>query len=166
MRDSGVTLRIGLCLGRLLARLLRHRTLVDPDQRFPIGAIEDINPTGLPGLCYSFTRPSVDHGVKEHDWARCVVVPDVVMYLLEMPDIGAGLGLQRNDRGTEQIVAFPHRPVIIGSAIPGREIDQPKLRVERRRVPDRGSAGYCCAAWGRPGIAAEFVRTGYCKSPP
>src|SRR5436190_13543871 len=47
LRHGRVAARIGLRLGRLLARLLRHRALVDPDQRLPVGTIEDVNPPGL-----------------------------------------------------------------------------------------------------------------------
>ena len=51
---------------------------------------------------------------EQHDWARRIVVPDVVVHLLEMPGVLTGFGVKRDNRGTEQVVAFAHRPIISG----------------------------------------------------
>jgi hypothetical protein len=69
--------------GGLLAWLLRHQALVNSDQRLPVGAIEDIDPPGLPGLCDAFAGLTVDNGVEEHDRARRIVVPEVMAYVSE-----------------------------------------------------------------------------------
>src|SRR5439155_14828557 len=134
--------------------------------RLPVGAIEDINPSGLAGLCDAFARLPVDHGVEKNDRAGRVIVPEVVVHLLEMPGIFAGLGLQRENRGGEQIVPLAHRPVVVGAGIAGREIDQPELWIECRRIPDRASAVHPGIALGRPAIAADFAGAGYRMGPP
>src|SRR5207302_7164310 len=87
----------GLRLRRLLPRLLRHRTLLDADQRFAVGAVEDVDPAGAACLRDAFAWLAVDHGVEKDDRARRVIIPDVVMHLLEMPGVLAGLGVHRED---------------------------------------------------------------------
>ena len=67
---------------------------LDADQRFAVGAVEDIDPAGAPGLGDALARLAVDDRVEQHDRARRVIVPDVVVHFLEMPDIFAGLGFR------------------------------------------------------------------------
>ena len=97
MRHGGVANWIRLRLGGFLPGLLRHRALVNPNQRFAVGAIEDIDPPGFARLGDSFARLPVNDGVEEDDRACSVVVPDIVVYLLEMPDIAAGFCVQCHD---------------------------------------------------------------------
>jgi hypothetical protein len=78
----------------------------------------------------------------------------------------AGLGLQRDDRGAEQIVPFAHRPVEIRPAITGGKVDEPELRIERRGVPDRRAAAHRVIGAGWPGITADLARTGQCVPAP
>jgi len=101
LRYDRIAEREGLRLRRLLPRLLRHRALLDTDQRFAVGAVEDVHPTGAAGFGKRLARLAVDDRIEQHDWARRIVVPDVVVHLLEMPSIRAGLGVHREDRGAE-----------------------------------------------------------------
>ena len=88
------------------------------------------------------------------------------MYLLEVPGIGAGLGIDREHRGAEQIVAFAHRAVVIRAAIADGEVNEAELRIERRGVPDRCAAASVMSGAGRPGVAAGFARRRQRVSPP
>src|SRR5439155_12233019 len=75
-----------LRLGRLLSRLLRHRALFDPDQGLAVRAVQDVHPAGAAGFGDSLARLAVDDGVEDDERARGIVIPDVVMDLLEVPD--------------------------------------------------------------------------------
>src|SRR5262249_41003838 len=86
---------------RLLPRLLRHRLFLDADQRLAVGAVEDIDPAGLTRLGDTLSRLAIDHRVEQDDRAHRIIVPEVMVDLLEMPDIFSGLGLERDDRGAK-----------------------------------------------------------------
>src|SRR6267143_1809771 len=160
LRHGRVALRVRLRLRRLLPRLLRHRPLLDADQRCAVRAIQDVDPAGPARFGDALAGPAVDHGIEEHDRTGRVVVPDVVMDLLEVPHVLAGLRLQRDHRRAVQVVAFPHRPVVIGPAVAGREVEEAELRIERGRVPDRGAAAHRMVRAGGPGLAATLPRPG------
>src|SRR5262249_27386614 len=125
LRDDRVADRIRLGFGGLLARLLRNRTLLDPDQRFAVWAIANVGPSGTAGFGDTLARFAVDHRVEQNNRTGGVIVPDVVVHLLEVPDVFAGLRLQGDDRGAEQVVALAHRAVIVGAAIADREVNEP-----------------------------------------
>src|SRR5205085_253498 len=103
-------------------------------------------------------RLAIDDGVEEQGRARRVVVPDVVVNFLEMPGVFAGLSVQGDDGSAEEVVAFAHRAVVIRSAIADREVDEPELRIERRRVPDRRAAMQIMVSAGRPCVATYLGR--------
>src|SRR5262249_12001247 len=109
------------------------------------------------GLRDALAWLAVDHGVEQHHRARRVVVPDVVVDLLEVPDVFAGLRLQRDHRRAEQIVALAHRAVVVGSAVARREVNEPELWIEGGRVPDRGASAHRVVRAGWPRVAAEFA---------
>ena len=62
--------------------------------------------------------------------------------------------------GAEQVIAFAHRTIVIGAAIASSEVEEPELRVERRRVPDRRAAALVVVGSGRPGVAADLAWAG------
>src|SRR5262249_22208594 len=146
--------------GRLLPWFLGNWTLFDPDQRFSVGAIENVDPTGAAGLGNPLSRLAIDHRVEQDHRAPCIVVPNVVMDFLEVPHIFASLGLQCATRSTEGIVAFARRAAVIRPAITDGEVHQPELWIERRRVPDRGPTADRIIGAGRPSIAADLARAG------
>src|SRR2546425_4604328 len=160
LRYGRVALRVRLGLRRLLPRLLRHRSLLDADQRLAVRAIQDVDPARPPGFGDALARLAVDHGIEEHDRAGRVVVPDVVVDLLEVPDVLAGLRLQRDHRRAVQVVALAHRAVVIRPAVAGCEVEEAELRIERGRVPDGGAAAHRMVGAGRPGLAATLPRPG------
>src|SRR5271166_929235 len=159
LRHGRVADRVGLRFGGLLPWLLRNRAFLNADQRLSVGAVEDVDPAGSPGFGDALARHAVDDGVEQHDRACRVIVPDVVMHLLEMPDILARLGLERHQRRAEQVVALAHRTVVIRSAIADREVDKAELGIERRRVPDGGAAAHRMVGARRPGVAPDLTGT-------
>src|SRR5215472_4190540 len=160
LRHNGVADRVGLGLRRLLARLLRHRPFLDAEQRLAVGPIEQIDPTCLAGLGDALPRLAVDHRVEQYDRADCIIIPDVVVHFLEMPGVFPALGLQRNDRGAEQIIAVAHRPVEIGTAIAGGKVNEPELGIECRGIPDRRATTHGMISVRWPGLRAGFAESG------
>src|SRR5581483_3134061 len=140
----------------LLAGVLRHRLLGDAVERLPRRAVEHVEPAGLRRL----RDPLVPAGVEEHDRARGVVVPDVVMDLLEVPLELPRLQVERDDRGGVEVLAGPLAAVPVRAGVAGREVDEPELRVDGRRLPDGGAAPQVLLRPGRPGLAARLVRSG------
>ena len=149
--------RVRLRRGRRLARLLRHGALLDADQRLAGLSVEDVGPARLADLRKPFAHRAADAHVEQHDGIRRVVIPEVVMNLLEVPAVLAGASLDRNDRRREQVVAGAHGAVEIGARIAGREIDQPELGVDGRRLPHRRAAVHPHLVVLRPGVVAELA---------
>src|SRR5262249_33791878 len=115
------------------------------------------HPARVAGFGNALTPLAIYYRVEEHHRAGGIVVPDVVVNLLEVPDILAGLGPQGHHRGAEQVIALAHRPVVIWSAVACREVDQPEFRLEGWSVPDRRAATHRLVD-RRPSIAAELAR--------
>ena len=89
-----------------------------------------------------------------------------MMNLLEVPSVFAGIDIQRYDRGREKIIARTYGAIVIGARIAGREIDHAKLRVHRRRMPNRAATGLPRSTVRRPGVRAKLTRGRHCiKSP-
>src|SRR4029077_14425940 len=120
-------------------------------------AVENVDPARVAGFGNALTRPAIDHRIEEHDRAGGIVVPDVVVHLLEVPDILAGLGLQGHHRGAEQVIARAHRTVMIWRTIACREVDEPEFRIGGGCVPDWCPAPHRMVGAGRPGVTAELA---------
>src|SRR5688572_20870571 len=142
-----------------LPRLLRHRYLVDGDERLARLAIEDVDVARLADLDDALAQPAVVHGVEQHDGIRRVVVPEIVMHLLEVPAVPARLHLDRDHRDAEEIVAGPHGAVEIGTRVARREIDEAELGIDGRRLPDGGAAMLPRVIVARPGVVPGFAGT-------
>src|SRR6202012_1934755 len=99
---------------------------------------------------------TVHFTVEEHGRRGGVEVTDVVMDLLVVPLVFAGFGVEGDDRGGEEVVAFAFRADPRGG-VGGREGDLVRLRVDRSRVPERGAAVFVGAVVG-PGVATRFLR--------
>ena len=108
-----------------------------------------------PASASRLARLAVDHRIEQHHRACRVIVPDVVVHLLEMPAVCAGLGIDRHDRGAEQVVALAHRAVIVRPAIAGGEIQQ-------ALAPDRAPA---CSRWWRRRASRAVVPAGQVSLP-
>ena len=86
-----------------------------------------------------------------------VVVPDVVVHELEVPEILAGVRIDRDHRRGEQIVAgtVDADAVVVRGA--ERHVENAALRIERRVAPDV-DAGTVLRAVSAPGVVAELAR--------
>ena len=82
----------GLRPGCLLPWFLGHRAFLDANQGFAIRAVEDVHPACVAGFGDALTRLAVDHRVEEDHGARGIIVPDIMVHLLEVPDVLARLG--------------------------------------------------------------------------
>src|SRR5690606_6909987 len=160
LRDERIADGVGLGRRSRLSGLLRHRSLLDADERRAVGAVEDVDPAGLARLREALAHHAVDFDVEQHDGARAVVVPDIVMHLLEVPAVFAGLRIDGDDRRGEEVVAGADRAVVVGTGIAGREVQQAELRVDRRRLPDRRSAVLPDLVVLRPRVVADLAGAG------
>ena len=152
--------RKGLRRRGRLPRLLRHGLLLDADQRLAGLAIEDVGPARLADLAMPLrSLPSIRR-VEQHDGIRRVVVPDVVMHLLEVPAVLAGLRVDRDDRDAEEVVAGAHGAVEIGARVARREVDEPELGIDGRRLPDGRAAVLPRVVVLRPGVVAGLAGPG------
>ena len=88
-----------------------------------------------------------------------IVVPQVMMHDLIVPDAFAGLGIETEDAVSKEILADPiAAPVIIGGRS-GAEEDPPPPGVQRDATPGIG-ASHALPCIGRPGVVAELLRMG------
>src|SRR5215467_14758751 len=154
-----IAARVRLGRRRSLARLLQHGAFVDADERLPRRAVENVDPAGLARLRDAHAKLTVDPEVEEHGRRGHVVVPDVVVDMLEMPAVLPGLHVDGNRRHREQIVAFAHDAVVVGTGITGSKIQEPKLRIDGRRVPDGCPAVLPEVVVLRPRLVAELTGT-------
>ena len=166
LRHDRIAARERLRRGRLLPRFLRHRLLVDADQRFAGLAIEDIRPAGLADFSERTPRATVDRHVEQHDGIDRVVVPDIVMHLLEVPPVSPGLQLDRHDRRGKQVVTGAEGAVVVGSGVAGRKIEQPERRIDGWRLPDGGPAVLPGVVVLRPGVVTCLTRARDCVERP
>ena len=135
---------------RGLSRLLRHRLLVDADERLAVRAVEDVDPARLVRLRGGLAEAAVDRHVEQHHGTRTVVVPEVVMNLLKVPAILAGGRVDGHHRRREQVVARANPAVEVGPRIAGGEVDQARARDRRpasaTRSRRRAATPRCSAA--------------------
>ncbi len=115
LRHERVAARVRLRRRRRLPRLLRHGAFVDADERHAVRAIEDVDPARLARLREAFAQRSVQLEIEQHDGARAVVIPDVVVDLLKVPAVFTGARVERDDRRREQVVAGAHAAVVVGA---------------------------------------------------
>ena len=157
LRNECVTARVRLRRSGALPRLLRHFALVDADERRAVGAIEHIHPACLPRVGEAFAHCAIKLDVEQRDGRGRVVVPDVVVHFLEVPPVRAALRIDGDDRRREQIVAAANRAVVIGAGVAGREVDEPQLGIDGRRVPDGRGAVHPDLVVLRPRVVADFA---------
>src|SRR6267143_4022191 len=88
-----------------------------------------------------------------------------MVHELEVPEILAGVRIDRDDRGREQIVAgtVDADAIVVRGA--ERHIKDAALRIERRITPDI-DAGSVFGAVPAPGVIAELPRPRHCMERP
>ncbi len=124
--------------GRLLAgyRRRRNRPLLDWPNRLTSHAVEDIGERLLRHLDDRPDPPAVDGDVPKNRRRRVVVVEEIVMDRLKMPDAPAGHRVQADDAARVQVVAGAVAAVHVVGRARRRQVDVPELVVGGHRRPD------------------------------
>ena len=115
-----------------------------------------MNPA-LPRVHQHLARTSLIRDVREHGRRGAVVVPQIVMDLLEVPLVGAGLQVERDDRHGEQIVAAALCAVVVRTGVASRDVNHPEVGIDRRMRPNRRAAVLPGIAF--PRVVAKLART-------
>src|SRR5262249_59329688 len=128
LRDNRVALGERLGCGGRVAWLLLDRSLVDADQRFSVGAIENVDPACLARLRDALAHPAFVHLLEQDHRARAVEIPQVVVHLLQAPGMFA-FSRHRHDRGARQISSGTICAAANGlrSWLAGRKIDEAEI---------------------------------------
>src|SRR6266403_2396018 len=103
-----------------------------------VGAIDDEKETVLRRMQNDFSRRVVDIDVGEDHRLGRGVIPAVAGCLLVVPDIFAGVGIQRDNGSEIEIIAAggaAHVPVP-GRTVSGADVDQVQVWIEGDAVPD------------------------------
>ena len=144
------------CVGDgFLARdvALRHRALFDRNERLTCLAIEHEEVTRLGRNADRGDRPALLAPVEQDRRRRHVVVPEIVMNRLEVPDTRAGVGAQRYDGIGEQVIAEPLAAEVVGARAARRHEDEVARRIghdHRPRVRRPGAHGAAVLPGIRP----------------
>ena len=144
------------CAGQLRNRFARFLTIPDArildrsaglqvdaarpgDRREVVGrnqfaglAVQDVKEPILVGLHQNLAFRSVDREVGEDQILNGVVVPLLSGCRLVVPDVGAGIGIERDDRRQEQIVALAVAAVLL---VPYASVTRPEIDQPRRPEP-------------------------------
>src|SRR6266508_181323 len=151
-----------LCRPALLRGVLWHGRLLDAVERLAGRPVEHVEPAGLARL----RDPLLSVGVEQDDGTRRVVVPDVVVHLLEVPLELARLQVERADRRRIEVLAGALAAEPVRAGVAGRDVEEPELRVDRRRLPDRPAAAEVLLRARGPRIAARLARSRGCVPTP
>ncbi len=144
LRAAGLQVDVG--------RPVLGRVLVGADQFAGLG-IPHIEEALLGRLHQDVAHFAVDHQVGGDQRVGVVVVPLVARHLLVVPPVLAGLGVQRDDRGDEQVVAAPGAAQFLrpGQAVAGAEIHHVGLGIVQDVVPSGRAAALLPVLVALPG---------------
>src|SRR5581483_9732193 len=106
---------------------LRDRTFFDRKDGSAVGAIEHEREGLLRQLHHRLDRLAVYGDVRENRRGRHVVVPDIVMRELVMPDAFTGLDIEADDGRRKQIIARTLSAVLIARRAFDGNVDITKL---------------------------------------
>jgi len=144
-----------------LQRLLHDRAFVDADERLAVRAIEDVDPTRFARLREALAKRASVLRLEQDDWIRCVVIPEVMVNLLEVPPVSPRGHVQRNDGCREQIVAGSCRTPEARPRIARGEVEQSQIGIDGRSAPHRRATPLPHLAVGGPTVVAELTRSGH-----
>ena len=152
--------REGLRRPRLLARdvALRDGTLLDRPERRPRHAVEHVQHARLAGLGHDVHHPAVVADREQLRRGHEVVVPQIVMHELLVPQALAGARIEGQQAVAEQVGADAVAAVEIERRRSGREVDDAARHVDRDLAPGVGAADVLPGVL-RPGVVAELART-------
>ncbi len=164
-RDRHLRQRLRLHRERLRRRYLlsghvalRHGTLDDIENRLAGDAVEREQQPGLVDDEERGNRRAAPLQVDDERSRLHVVIPDIVVHELEMPDIPAGVRIDRDHRRREQVVAGTVDADAIVVRSPKRHVENAARRVKRHVAP-YVDAGPVLGALPAPCVVPEFART-------
>src|SRR5690606_12232002 len=134
----------------------RHGPLLYRPQRLARHAIEDEQEAVLRRLRDDVDAPAFVRNGQELRRGREVVVPEIVMHGLEVPEPLARAHVERDETVAEQIRADAIRAVIVVGRRAERDIDDAALDVERHLAP-RVDAADVEPGVLRPRVVAELA---------
>ena len=136
---------------------LRNRPFLDRPDRLARNAIEHIEQSELRRLRDDIDRlAAVVHGQQLRSGDE-IVVPQIMMQQLVVPEALAGAKVERQQRIAEQVVPFAIAAPQIEGRRAEREIPDATLLVDRELGPRVRAAGGLPRI-GRPGVVAELAR--------
>ena len=132
-----------MCWRGLLAghEARRHGLLVYREERLALGAIEHVEHAGFGGLDDRRHRHTLDFDVTQHGLGGEIVVPEVVVDELLVPDELAAPRIQREERVGEAIAAEPRAAEVVGARGAGRNQHEAIVLVDRHQSPGVRRAG-------------------------
>ena len=118
------------------------RDIVFRRDQLAIGAVEHEKETVLGRLHQHLARFAANVEIGEHDMLGRGIIPGFARCRLEMPDIFASLGPQRDDRREVEIIAFALAAIklVPRRAIADADIEQVKLGIIGHRIPHGATA--------------------------
>src|SRR5439155_11915641 len=123
----------------------RDRAFFNREQRLACFAVK---PEDMPDLCsdgHGWDIAAVALHCDEHRLRSYVVVPQVVMNHLKVPNYPSGRSAQRNYRVCVFVVTFTLAAVEVRAWAASRNEDQAALGINRDDRPGVGGAGSSCA---------------------
>ena len=130
----------------------RHGTLFDRKERLAGGAVEEEEMSHLRPDRDRFDAAHFD----QHRLRGDVVIPQIVMDDLEVPDHLAGVRADGDDAVGEIVVAEAEAAVVVGAGAAGGDEDHARLRDRRSSAPTRSRRR--CAARARSDRTSSAAR--------
>ena len=129
-------------------------------EELPARAIEHVEEAVLRCLHDHLARRAADGEIGEDQVLRRGVVPGVAGRGLVVPDVFAGIRVERDDRGQVQVVAAARAAVLLvpRRAVADADVEQVELRVVGHRVPHRAAAADLPPLAARPGRRRPLQR--------
>ena len=135
----------------------RHRPLFDGPKRFAGDAIEHPDEALLADLRDYVDGLAVVANGQELGRGGIVVIPNVVVHHLEMPEAAAGAGIEGQQAIGEEVRAVAVGAIEIVFGAGGGRVQDAAFFVERKFAPDVGAADSLPGVLG-PGVVAELAR--------
>ena len=135
---------------------MRHRTLLDGPQWLTCHPIEDVQETKLSGLRHHVHILSIVLDGEQFRRDRKIIIPQIVMDQLKVPQPLASARVQREQRIPEQVVALAIRAIKIVASGTQREVSDAALLVDGHLIPVVNAA-HRFPGIRRPRVVSEFT---------
>src|SRR5205814_9329737 len=133
-----------------------HTPFADGPHRLSLYAIEDVEKAGLPCLCHDVDRLAISPNRRQLRRGSVVVVPQIVMDHLEMPQPFPGSCVEGKQRRAKEIRAVAIGTVEIVGGRTEREVRDRPLLVDGELAP-RVHAADVLPRILRPRLVSEFT---------